>query len=224
MQNLINDKNIIKMYKYVEDYENKDPKAMGYHDYTHIVNVTNTMTSIMKQLNISKEEIDDFTVAAILHDIGAYCGKKDHHIRSYHMAKKYIEDNNIILNDKNRVLNAIYNHSFGFNQEDLLSVILIFADKMDMTKTRVAPAGKLNEGMNQFSFVENININITSNELQVHFIVNELCDKQKMEEYYFIDKMLHSVNELAKRLNLQPKILYNENPWLENKKINILSI
>ncbi len=211
---IINDKKLIKLYKDVEDFENIDPNAMGYHNMQHALNVMNTATKIMRQLKIDEEEIRDMQIAAILHDIGAYCGKKGHQIRSYEMAKEYIENNRIKLKNKERVLNAILNHSSGFDNIDLHVIILIFSDKMDIKKTRVAPAGMKDDIMKQFLYIEDIYIEITETKLEVSIKVDEKCDKKKLESYYFIIKMANAVKVMANKLELKPVILFNNNKWL----------
>ncbi len=213
IKKLLTNENLINLYKQVEDYENIDPLAMGYHNYTHALNVLNLMTSIMEQLNINKDDINDYQVAALLHDIGAYCGKKDHHLRSGEMAKSFIEENNIILKDKNRVINAILNHSSESKELDLLTAILIFADKMDMTYQRVAPAGKYDIGMKQFLHVEKIDVKITENSLNVYFKVDNNCNKKEIENYYFFAKMIKSIESLSEKLNLSYEVYYNNEIW-----------
>lgn len=208
-----NDDYIKKLYDAVEKFENNDPNAFGYHNYTHAVNVLNLGVNLCQELKVSEEDQEVFKIAALLHDIGAYCGKKNHQIRSYEMANEYLAKYDIEKSKKERILNLILNHSEGFDNEDLMVIMLIFSDKLDITKERVAPYGKLDEGMKQFLNIEKIEFKIIDNTLNVYFKINENCEKEKLENYYFIPKVGKSIKAMANKLNLEFKIFYNNDIW-----------
>ncbi len=212
MNELFNNQYIKDLYDIVEKFENNDENAMGYHNFSHAVNVTKLLTTILKQLKFDEDKISDLQVASMLHDIGAYCGKKDHHIRSYEMSKDIV-GNIIPVNDVDYVLKAILNHSDSFDNDDLGIVALIFCDKMDMTKDRVAPAGRLDDGMSQFLFVDEVKIEIENSNFNVTFVVNEECDFSKLNNYYFIPKMFKAVEALSSRLGLKANVYYNNVIW-----------
>jgi hypothetical protein len=57
-------------------------------------------------------------IAALLHDIGRYKGRKDHHTRGYEIAKNFFEGIDLPENRKNLILKCILKHRSRFHFED----------------------------------------------------------------------------------------------------------
>ena len=91
---IANDKTIINIYNKISEFEDLD-KGWAHHDLDHVKNVAKLVESLLRQLEYEESFIEEAKIAAILHDIGAIEGKKNHALRSYNFAKKYITENKI---------------------------------------------------------------------------------------------------------------------------------
>jgi HD superfamily phosphodiesterase len=134
--NIANDEYIKNVYNKVTEYENLNG-IWAKHDYVHVMNVANMVGTVLKQLKYDDNLIEEAMIACILHDIGCIEGKEDHEKRSYDMAKKYLEDRNIVLKNHYKVLQAILDHRDGFDTDNIITLSLIFADKIDIKKDRL---------------------------------------------------------------------------------------
>lgn len=208
-----NDKYIIGCYLKADD-PNSEDGFWVYHGMKHINNVVEMVEKILIQFDYDLEYIENAKIAALLHDVGYLGIKKDHEIRSYEMAKKYLEENKIELKYKDEILDAIKNHREGFDSESFMTLVLILADKIDIKKSRLAPEGYEIDGLNQYQYVEDINISKNNNELIFNFIVDNNCDKKTLEEYYFTIKVLKAIKKFAEHLSLNLKLLWNDEDWV----------
>lgn len=194
-----------------------DPNSLDglwvYHGIDHVNDVVDMVEKVLIQLNYYSEYIENAKIAALLHDMGYGGVKKDHEIRSYELAKKYIEKNNIKLKYKDEILDAIKHHREGFNSENVMALALILADKMDIRKERLAPEGYKIEGLNQYQYINDINIIKKDNNFTVQFIIDNKCDKDKLKEWYFTDKVLNAIKSFANHFNFNLKILWNDEEW-----------
>ena len=196
------------------DNHNSSNGFWVYHGMRHVNNVIEMVEKILIQLNYDEEYIENAKIAALLHDIGYGGIKKDHEIRSYEMAKKYFEENNVKLKYKYEILDAIKNHREGFNSENIMTLVLILADKIDIKKTRLAPEGYGIEGLNQYQYIDDINILKEGNNFTVQFLINSNADKQKLENWYFTPKVFNAIKSFSSHFGFNLKILWNDNEWL----------
>lgn len=211
-EKILNDKLIIKIYDDISIFEDKE-KAWAHHDLIHVTNVANMLELILKQLGYKDDYIDEAKVAALLHDIGCIKGKENHAIRSAIMAEKYLEDNNIKLKYKNEVIDSIKNHSSGFDEENIMTLCLIFCDKLDIKKSRITKNGYNVIGMRQFRFIDDIIVFIVDDNVQVNFIINNDVDLKELEKFYFIDKVFKAIDCFSKKINKKAIIKINNNVW-----------
>ena len=211
-----NDPEIIEIYNRINEFENSD-NAWARHDYKHVLNVVNIIEQVLLELNYSKDLIEEAKIAAILHDIGATIGKEGHAEKSYEFAKDYIDRKDIKLKYKDDVLEAIKIHSDGFDTDNIIALVLIFADKLDITKDRVAEYGYQVIGMRQIAYINDINISIDSSQLTVRFNADDEIDVQELTDFYFMHKVVKSVFSFAEKINLIPKI------YLNNQTLNIIN-
>ncbi len=203
---------ITDIYAKIEAMENNDPNGHGYHNLQHAVNVMNMASEILKDLKADKRDVEDVKVAALLHDIGCLEGKENHEIRGYDLAKKYLDENQNLVHDKHRVLEAIKNHRDGFESDDIITLALIFSDKLDLKYTRVAPAGKKEPGMKELLHVLDITVEVVD-KLKVKFVTDGSCNKKELETYYFIPKVFKSISKMADKLNKEYEVYFDENLW-----------
>lgn len=207
------DSEIIKIYNEVNDYENKE-KQRAYHDYNHVLNVSKTVKELLESLNYDEDFIDEAQVAALLHDTGCTEGKENHEIRSYEFAKNYLEKNNIQLKNKEMVLEAIKNHRNGFDTDNIITLTLILADKLDIKKTRVTREGCNVIGNRQYQYVNDINLKIDKNNLKVHFYCDEQMNLRELEEYYFTSKVFKAIRSFSDKMKLKPDVFINNEKWM----------
>ncbi len=207
-----NDKTIIDIYDKIHKYEDEE-KGRAYHDYNHVTNVAELVKELLEALEYDKEFIDEAQVAAILHDTGCTEGKEGHPLRSYEYAKEYLEKNNIKLVNKNMVLEAIKNHSNGLDTDNIITLTLILADKLDIKKTRITLEGCKVVGNRQYQYIEDINIKINKDKLNIYFVCDEQVNLEEMEEYYFTTKVFKAIRSFSKKMNLIPEVFINNEKW-----------
>lgn len=207
------DNDIIKIYNKINEYENKE-KQRAYHDYNHVLNVSKTVKELLESLKYDKDFIDEAQVAAMLHDTGCTEGKEDHEIRSYEFAKDYLKKNNIQLKNKDMVLEAIKNHRNGFDTDNIITLTLILADKLDIKKTRVTREGCNVIGNRQYQYVNDINLKIDQNNLKVYFDCDEQMNLKEVEEYYFTSKVFKAIRSFSDKMKLKPDVFINNEKWM----------
>ena len=95
-EKIANDKEIIRIYNEISKFEDLD-KGWAYHNLEHVNNVANLVGVLLKKLGYSDNFIEEAKIAAILHDIGALNGKKNHALKSYNFSKMYLKKNNFLL-------------------------------------------------------------------------------------------------------------------------------
>ena len=207
-----NDKTIIDIYNKISEFEDLD-KGCAHHNLAHVRNVSNLVEDLLRKLNYDENFIEEAKIAAILHDTGAIEGKKKHALRSYEFAKKYIEENNIELKNKDLVLEAIKIHSDGFDSDNIIALTLIISDKLDIKYTRVAKAGYSLKGMKELLYIKDILVDIYNNNLAIQFICEDKINKDELEEFYFIIKVFKSIITFSDKMNLIPKVFFNNEEW-----------
>lgn len=211
-EKIINNQEIIKLYQDISEYEEMTG-GWAHHDFNHVSNVAKMVEKILEQLQYDRQFIEEAKIAAILHDMGSLQGKENHANRSYELAQNYFERKAIKMKNEELVLEAIRIHSDGFETDNIMALALILADKLDIKKTRLARAGYGVEGLNEIQHIEEIQVTIDSEQLVITFVANEDMDLLKLESFYFIPKVFKSIRNFSKKLNLQPCVLLNNQPW-----------
>lgn len=207
-----NDKEIIEIYQKIKEQEEKN-KGMAYHDYQHVMNVTNTVEEILKKLNQKEELIEEAKIAALLHDTGCISGKEGHPVRSYEYAKDYFKRKGIGLKNEELVLEAILNHSNKFETDNIITLVLILADKMDIKKNRITKEGCKVIGNRQYQYIQDIMVDIRNHCLEINFVCDEKIDLDELEAYYFTIKVFKAIQSFSNKMNLEPKVLINGEKW-----------
>lgn len=212
-EKVVSDKYIIDLYKEISNLE----ESFGIyckHNLNHAKNVARVVEHILKNLNYNDNTIEDAKIASILHDIGCIGGKENHEIRSYDMAKEYLEKNNIHLNNNGMVLDAIKNHRNGFDSDNIITLAVIFADKIDFSQNRLNKIGYDIEGARQIKNIKSVDVSIDKKNLIVQFTTEKLFDRQDFEKFYFIPKVFKATSRFADKFNLKPLVMLNQEEWL----------
>ena len=192
-QELINNKEIIDIYNKIEDREILDG-GYAFHNMEHINNVTNIATNLLKKLNYDDNIIYKSKIACLLHDTGVIEGKEGHANRSYEYAKELFKKNNWNFLDKDKILDAIKNHSNGFDDDNILTLTIILADKLDIKSFRITELGKRIIGNRQYGHILDILIDIKNNKLIINFITDNNLDLNEFNDYYFTKKVFKAIS------------------------------
>ena len=209
---------IFNIYKQIEENEIKDG-GWAFHNYEHIKNVSSIAEKILKDLDFDEDTIYKCKIACLLHDVGALQGKDGHAKRSFEYAKKLFKEKNWIFEDSDNVLDAIKNHSSGFDTDNIIALSIILADKLDIKKTRISEEGKKIKGNRQYGHIEDITINIKDNILTINFITDKRIDMEEVDNYYFTHKVFKSIEAFSKKLDLKYYILMDDKIWNLNKEV-----
>jgi len=209
----------IKSDPYIVDIYNKIEKLSikefwATHGWSHVLNVINTVETVMKKLNYSSEMIECGKIAALLHDIGCIKGKKNHATESYNIAIKYLTSVDISNEYKKMILDAIVDHSEGNNITSIVGAVLIFADKIDYDRKRIMPLGYSIENFNQIQYIDHIEILLSKDSLIVKFVVSDMFDRFSLENFYFTPKVFAAIYKFSKYLKLRPCVKLNDNEWI----------
>lgn len=207
-----NDEEILDIYNRINEYEIGEGER-AHHDFNHVINVSKTVKQILEALNYEEDFIDEAQVAAVLHDTGCVKGKEEHEIRSFEYAKEYLKRKNMKLKNTEMILEAIKNHRNGFDTDNIVTLALIFGDKLDIKKTRITPEGCKVIGNRQFQYINDINLKIDNESLNVYFICDNQIDLKELEEYYFTSKVFKAIESFSDRMKLKPDVFINNEKW-----------
>lgn len=208
---------IIKIYNEIEKKE-ASGGGWAFHNLDHVKNVSEIAEKILEDLNFDEDAIYKCKIACLLHDVGALQGKEGHTERSYEYAKKLFEDKKWIFKDSEIILEAIRNHSAGFETDNIIALAIILADKLDIKKTRISEAGKQVEGNRQYGHIEDILISIENNVLSINFITDGNMILEEVNNYYFTAKVFKAVAAFSKKLNLEYRIFIDDKNWSFEEK------
>ena len=203
---------ILDIYHKINLYEDEN-KGIAHHDFQHVLNVTAMMEKLLTALGFATDFIEEAKIAGVLHDIGAIAGKEGHAYRGYLMASEYIEQNNFKLKNKEMILEAIKIHSAGFDTENIIALILIFSDKLDIKKSRLAKEGYKTIGMRQLQYIEDVVVTIADKNIDVNFVIDNAYNQNELNGFYFIKKVFKAINALATKLNKSYRITINDEIW-----------
>lgn len=212
VEQILNDSEIVAIYHEIEKME-VETGGWAYHNLTHVKNVANLMEQLLRHLNQDEFFIEEVKVAALLHDIGSLDGKADHAQRSYEYAKNYFKHHRLNLRHEKLILDAIKEHSNGFECNNLMTLVLILADKLDITNQRLAPAGYQIDGLNEIQYIDSIDVSIINGALYVHFITQPDFNKESFEKFYFSKKVFQAIKSFSTKLNLNYHVKLNQRAW-----------
>ena len=218
---LVSDDEIIKIYDQIEEIEIREG-GWGFHNYVHVKNVTQIAEKILRDLKLDEDTIYKCKIACLLHDVGCTGGKKGHPQRSYEFAKKLFEEKGWDFDGSDEVLEAIRNHSAGFETDSIVGLSIILADKLDIKKSRITEAGEQVIGNRQYKHIEDITINVENNTLTVNFKTDGKMDMKEVNEFYFTPKVFKAIEAFSNRLKLKYNILMDDKTWeLEEETRNL---
>lgn len=189
----------------LEEIDESCPNEIS-HGYQHAINVIENIKKLAKLLEIDERTTDYLIIAGYLHDLGQKEGKKDHTIRSSKRAEKYLPKE-MDKKWKQKILSSILHHHEHQNIKELslFEHILLFADKLDVTKVRQNKkyTSKNNQD-NYIETIEEVNFKIEGK----NFIVEIIKNKEKnLKEWDYFKKTEERVIEFANKINKTGKII-----------------
>lgn len=203
---------LLDIYSEIEKREAKNG-GWAFHNYEHVKNVSQTAEKILADLHFDEDTIYACKIACLLHDVGALQGKEGHSQRSFEYAKKLFEEKNWIFEMEDVVLDAIQNHSSGFESDNIVLLSILLADKLDIQKTRISEEGKKIRGNRQYQHIEDIIADIQDGTLTIHFITDGKMEMEEVNDYYFTAKVFKAIKAFSERLHLKHLILMDDKPW-----------
>ena len=216
---ILKDEKIIELYKNVDV---DDDKFFAYHGLSHVLSVMEQVKSILQELNQSDEMIENGMIAGYLHDVGMIAGKTNHAEKSAEIVKDVLDKYDISDERKQLILEAIECHRSADcqNKNNLVSNVLLFADKLDISKTRIARAGFNVDGLKEIRHIEKIDIKI-SDKIIINFVTDSNFKKNEFEKYYFCKKVFDAIKSFANFLRLDYQVLIDNQEWTfeENNKM-----
>lgn len=189
--------------------DQNDQARMCSHGSRHTLSCINIAKNLFKEFKINPIYQQETLIACSLHDIGNLGGKRNHAKRSYKFSKIFLKDK-LNKQSRKRVIKAIKHHSKIRKNASIIERVLVCADKLDSSKTRMMPNGKLYVGMRQTANIEQIKTSQILDTFLVEFFVNKEFDLIEWNNYYFTKKIIASINNLAKYLGLKAKIEYKK--------------
>ena len=103
------------------------------------------------------------------------------------------------------VLEAIKNHSDGFDSDNIIQLVIILADKIDIKKSRISKDGCLVEGNRQYQYIDDIQFEIEDNNFCINFVCDKKFNLDELNDYYFTKKVFKAIRAFSNRLNLTNK-------------------
>ena len=91
--------------------------------YTDGLELWKNHVRLVRQFTLRLAEVEGVNpqiveVAALLHDIGMYQGREDHHIKSYQLSKQFLETVDLPETTKELILECVFKHRTRFSGDD----------------------------------------------------------------------------------------------------------
>ena len=211
-EKLLKEEYVVNLYKGIEN-NSRIPISHGYH---HIDNVLEYCKKLANLFELDDKEKEELLTAAVMHDVGQAFLKHNHAYNGAIIVKDMLEynesiDPNYIRSkiDIDRVCNIIKNHGGKKKEEydDILSCLLILADKLDMTKDRLKPRHKEFDFLLFMESVEKVDVELEDNILRIIIMTNKEETFDDLNKNGGLDKTLKILDLLDKRFNLNHEVI-----------------
>ena len=202
---ILQDRQILELYSHIDDAE-KAPWAK--HGMEHILRVVKNAKTLCKLLKIDKNTTFLTIIASILHDAGATEGKKNHREKSAIFAQNYLKNAHFNETDAQIIVEAIRHHASANPPLGLVHILLVCADKLDCSQSRILPSGYGVVGMRQSQFIKTIKLKMKSEKLFILFKVSPHFDKTEFTNYYFTKLLYEALDQLSKQKRVNCEIVF----------------
>lgn len=185
-----------------------DGKWDWEHGLGHYMRVADYVKKILIQLNADERTIDLGMTCALLHDIGLSKGdKNDHAIESSKIFSRYIDKNDISLEEMKIIKQAILDHSKGNNIQSLIGLSLVLADKLDVTYHRTINSSIQDLVNKEIQKIKKVDILIDDKNLIVKYFTEADFDVSVLKSW---KKAITIPKKVAQYLNKNYIFLIND--------------
>lgn len=188
------------------------------HGFCHINNVLNYCKILAEIFKLNEHEKEELFTSAVMHDVAQAFLQPNHAYNGAFIVKEMLEKNESIdpsyiksKIDIGRVCNIIKNHGGKKREdyEDVLSCLLILADKLDITKDRLRPRYKEFDSLWFMESIEKVDVKLEDKVLKVIIITNEKISFLELNKKGGLDKLLKILDCFDERFNLKHEIIVN---------------
>ena len=213
-EKLLNEEYVVNLYNGIEN-NSRIPISHGFHHINNVLNYCKKLADIFKLNNKEKEEL--FT-SAVMHDVAQAFLQPNHAHNGAFIVKEMLENNESIdpsyiksKVDIDRVCNIIKNHGGKKREEyeDVLSCLLILADKLDITKDRLRPRYKEFDSLFFMKNIEKIDIELENKMLKIIIVTNEKISFLELNKNGCLNKLLKILDLFDDKFNLVHEIIVN---------------
>lgn len=207
---IINTDYFKETYSKIEELKKEYPVN---HGFIHINNVIENAKKIAITFKLDNHQTNLLLIAAFLHDIGYLQGKDDHAYNGCILAKDILKKWNFNDNDITIISTAIKNHGGKKDDEynDIISMCLIIADKLDFINTRYDTTRLKEEYLKTFPYIMDTFIEYNNNEITLNIVINKEFSIDTFNSSSYYNKLNNFLNLLSKRLISTYKIQYKLN-------------
>ena len=165
------------------------------------------MNNILTQLGADERIIELGMVAALLHDIGLSKGDKtDHAIESSKLFTQFVGSKDVTKKEMEILRQAIYDHSKGNNIQSLVGLVLVLADKLDVTYHRTIHSSIQDTINKEIQKIKEVHITIDNEILVVNYVTDGNFDVQILVNW---NKAITIPLKVSKYLNKKYVFLIN---------------
>ena len=212
---LINEEYIKGIYNAIEN----NPRIPISHGISHIKSVLSYAKTLADLFNINNSDKETLFCSVVLHDIAQVFLQKDHAKNSASMARQILENNESINTDFiknqldiNRVEAIIRSHGGKTSSDyvDQLARILILADKLDFTKSRLRPRAKEFNNFDFMNEIESINLKLKDGILVIEILTNITSSLNNLNRNHGLDNFINVLRIFTEHQNVGYQIIVNK--------------
>ena len=211
-EKLLKEEYVFNLYNGIEN----NKRIPISHGHLHINNVLGYCKKLADIFNLTNKEREELLTSAVMHDVAQAFLQDNHAYNGALIVKEMLEKNESIDRDYikskvdiDRVCNIIKNHSGKKKEEyeDVLSCLLILADKLDITKDRLKPRYKEFDFLWHMEDIDEVDVEFEDNILKVIICTNKQISFEHLNRYGGLNKLLLILDYFDERFNIGHEIL-----------------
>ena len=211
-EKLLDEEYVVNLYNGIENNK-RIPISHGWYHINKVLSYCKVLADLFE---LSDKEKDELYTAAIMHDVGQAFLQPHHASNGAFMVKQMLENNGSIdplyiksKIDIDKVCNIIKNHSGKKREEyeDILSSLLILADKLNFEKGRLRTRYKEFDFLWFMEYVEKVDVELESNVLKVIISTNKDTSLVELNNMGGLNKLVKILDFFDERFNLTHTII-----------------
>ena len=177
----------------------------GCHGRYHVMFVVDMVEHILGSLSYDARTVELGKIAALMHDIGNVAGRRNHAQKSAALTAVFLGDSDdLALEEKNIIVQAIEDHSEGENISSAVGAALLIADKVDLSCKRILPVDNIDDWHKNLLEIRDVDVRVAGNEIIINYIVTDAFLAEAL-----IGKYTEVPVTAARYLGLACQILFN---------------